>query len=166
MLGSGPWLEITPPDGVAFTRGQTSSKGIWLRTEPRYPTSGSRAREPSFRRSLERIGDLQISPTRQKIRPARNRRISLFFVRLASAFEVASIKPSSPDDSGYAIQTTGGEGLSVTNTPVRYLITFAYDISPSEAGLWPQTWPWSAGAGVNLGETGGIVLLMRTSGRF
>ncbi|MGA7237037.1 MAG: TIGR03435 family protein, partial [Bryobacteraceae bacterium] len=24
--------------------------------------------------------------------------------------------------------TTGGEGLNATNTPVRYLITFAYDI--------------------------------------
>jgi len=49
-------------------------------------------------------------------------------VRRPLAFEVASIKPSSPDDSGYAIQTTGGEGLNVTNAPVRNLITFAYDI--------------------------------------
>ena len=41
---------------------------------------------------------------------------------------MASIKPSRPDDSGSAIQTTGGEGLIVTNASVRSLITFAYDI--------------------------------------
>jgi hypothetical protein len=44
------------------------------------------------------------------------------------AFEVASIKPSRPDDSGSVIQTTGGEGLIVTNASVRSLITFAYEI--------------------------------------
>jgi uncharacterized protein (TIGR03435 family) len=44
------------------------------------------------------------------------------------AFEVASIKPSSPDDSGSVIQATGGEGLIVTNASVRILITYAYDI--------------------------------------
>jgi hypothetical protein len=35
------------------------------------------------------------------------------------AFGVASIKPSWPDDSGYAIQTTGGEGLNATNAAAR-----------------------------------------------
>jgi uncharacterized protein (TIGR03435 family) len=44
------------------------------------------------------------------------------------AFEVASIKPSVPDDSGTLVLNTGGEGLNVTNSTVRNLITFAYDI--------------------------------------
>src|SRR5690242_19100393 len=43
-----------------------STKGNWLqeKLKPRYPTSGSRLREPSFRRPLKRIGDPQISSTR------------------------------------------------------------------------------------------------------
>jgi hypothetical protein len=46
------------------------------------------------------------------------------------AFEVASIKPSNPDDRdrGSTILTKGGEGLNVANSTVRNLITFAYDI--------------------------------------
>jgi uncharacterized protein (TIGR03435 family) len=58
------------------------------------------------------------------------------------AFEVASIKPSSPDDSGYTIQTTGGEGLNAINAPVRNLILFAYDIRDlllSGGSRWLET---------------------------
>src|SRR5258706_10627358 len=44
------------------------------------------------------------------------------------AFEVASIKPSRPDDGGSVILTTGVEGLRGRNSAVRNLIAFAFDI--------------------------------------
>lgn len=43
------------------------------------------------------------------------------------AFEVASIKPSAPHARGMSLQMTAA-GIRTTNTPVRMLITFAYDI--------------------------------------
>lgn len=43
-------------------------------------------------------------------------------------FEVASIKPSSPDARGVMIQNQPGGGLRMTNVPLRVLITQAYDI--------------------------------------
>jgi bla regulator protein BlaR1 len=43
-------------------------------------------------------------------------------------FEVASIKPASPDAKGSSIQFLPGGGLSMTNIPLRAMITFAYDV--------------------------------------
>jgi len=43
-------------------------------------------------------------------------------------FEVASIKPASPDAKGSSIQFMPGGGLSMTNMPLRAMITFAYDV--------------------------------------
>ena len=54
------------------------------------------------------------------------------------AFEVASIKPSVPDDSGTLVLNTGGEGLNVTNSTVRNLITFAYDIRGDQLSGGPD----------------------------
>jgi uncharacterized protein (TIGR03435 family) len=43
-------------------------------------------------------------------------------------FEVASIKPSSPDARGTSLTFQPPNGLQVTNAPLRMVITFAYDI--------------------------------------
>jgi uncharacterized protein (TIGR03435 family) len=43
-------------------------------------------------------------------------------------FEVASIKPASTDAKGSSIQFMPGGGLSMTNIPLRAMITFAYDV--------------------------------------
>jgi bla regulator protein BlaR1 len=43
-------------------------------------------------------------------------------------FEVASIKPAGPDAKGSSIQFMPGGGLSMTNIPLRAMITFAYDV--------------------------------------
>jgi uncharacterized protein (TIGR03435 family) len=43
-------------------------------------------------------------------------------------FEVASIKPSSGDDGRIGIQFMPGGGLRTTGTPLKFLITFAYDV--------------------------------------
>jgi bla regulator protein BlaR1 len=43
-------------------------------------------------------------------------------------FEVASIKPASPDVQGISIQFQPGGGLKMTGVPVRAMITFAYDV--------------------------------------
>jgi hypothetical protein len=55
-------------NGVASTgEGKLARKATGYeqkKPKPRYATSGSRLREPSFRRPLERIGDPQISSTR------------------------------------------------------------------------------------------------------
>src|SRR5438270_6351414 len=52
-----------------YRRGQTGSERQLAtnrkKLKPRYPTPVRGLREPSFRRPLERIGDPQISPTRQ-----------------------------------------------------------------------------------------------------
>jgi uncharacterized protein (TIGR03435 family) len=53
------------------------------------------------------------------------------------AFEVASVKPSTPDDRGYVIDTTGGEGLNVANASARNLITFAYAIKDDQLSGGP-----------------------------
>src|SRR5438552_16500547 len=45
------------------------------------------------------------------------------------AFEVASVKPSSPDPNGSFIQTIPGEGIRATNVPLKTLITYAHDIN-------------------------------------
>ena len=44
------------------------------------------------------------------------------------AFDVASVKPSAPDDRGYSIETTAGGGLNVANASAQLLILFAWDI--------------------------------------
>src|SRR5258708_17937457 len=44
-------------------------------------------------------------------------------------FEVASVKPSSPDPNGSFIQTTPGEGIRAANVPLKTLITYAYEIN-------------------------------------
>jgi len=44
------------------------------------------------------------------------------------AFEVASIKLSSPNPNGWSIQTTPGEGFNAVNILVTNLISFAWDI--------------------------------------
>src|SRR3954471_17592302 len=43
-------------------------------------------------------------------------------------FEVASIKPSSPDAHGSSVMTDKVGGLNATNMPIRALITMAYGI--------------------------------------
>jgi bla regulator protein blaR1 len=43
-------------------------------------------------------------------------------------FEVASIKPANPDAQGGLIRFMPGGGLSLTNIPLRNMITFAYDV--------------------------------------
>jgi len=43
-------------------------------------------------------------------------------------FEVASIKPSSPDARGTSLQLEPPNGLRTTNAPLRMLIAFAYNI--------------------------------------
>ncbi|HTS27723.1 MAG TPA: TIGR03435 family protein [Bryobacteraceae bacterium] len=43
-------------------------------------------------------------------------------------FDVASIKPSSPDARGMGLQLEPPNGMRVSNAPLRFLITFAYDI--------------------------------------
>jgi uncharacterized protein (TIGR03435 family) len=43
-------------------------------------------------------------------------------------FEVASIKPSSPDTQGGFIQFMPGGGLKMSGIPLRGMITFAYDV--------------------------------------
>jgi uncharacterized protein (TIGR03435 family) len=43
-------------------------------------------------------------------------------------FEVASIKPSSPDTPGSSIQFMPGGGLKMIGVPLRNMITFAYDV--------------------------------------
>src|SRR6266487_1052190 len=43
-------------------------------------------------------------------------------------FEVASIKPSNPDQPGGLIQFMPGGGLKMANIPLRAMITFAYDV--------------------------------------
>lgn len=70
----------------------------------------------------------------------RNRQLSLFLAILLAgtmraqpapeppAFEVASIKPSDPDARGSSLSIEIGEGLKATNTTLRALIGFAYDI--------------------------------------
>ena len=53
------------------------------------------------------------------------------FSQSASApltFEVASIKPNSGDDHRIGLQILPGGGLRTTGTPLRFLITFAYDV--------------------------------------
>ena len=44
------------------------------------------------------------------------------------SFDVASIKPSNPDNRGVRFQMVPGGGLSISGAPVRELIMFAYDI--------------------------------------
>src|SRR5665213_1219589 len=46
----------------------------------------------------------------------------------SSRFEVASIKPSSPDAHGSSIMTDKVGGLNAENMPLRALITMAYGI--------------------------------------
>jgi uncharacterized protein (TIGR03435 family) len=43
-------------------------------------------------------------------------------------FEVASIKPASPDAQGFSIQLVPGGGLNMTNVPVRTMIALAYGV--------------------------------------
>jgi bla regulator protein BlaR1 len=43
-------------------------------------------------------------------------------------FEVASIRPANPDTPGGLIRLMPGGGLSLTNIPVRTMITLAYDV--------------------------------------
>ena len=43
-------------------------------------------------------------------------------------FDVASIRPSSPDARGMSIQLAPGGGLNMTGAPLRELIMFAYDV--------------------------------------
>jgi len=56
-------------------------------------------------------------------------------------FEVASIKPSNPDGPGM-IRLMPGGGLTMTNIPLRAMITFAYDVRDfqvSSAPGWVST---------------------------
>jgi len=48
-----------------------------------------------------------------------------------SMFEVASVKPSAPDVSGLFIRPLGG-GVQVTGASLKNLISFAYDVRPSQ----------------------------------
>ena len=44
------------------------------------------------------------------------------------SFDVASVKPAAPDARGTSIQLQPRAGLRVTNAPLRFLVTYAYDI--------------------------------------
>src|SRR5215831_21048961 len=60
----------------------------------------------------------------------------------APAFEVASIKPNTPDGSGairVGIQPQPGGRLTVTNANLRMLIRFAYNIDDTQISGGP---PW------------------------
>jgi len=46
---------------------------------------------------------------------------------LGQSFDVASIKPASPDEVMAITQTAGGR-FTITNTSLKFLITWAYDV--------------------------------------
>lgn len=50
------------------------------------------------------------------------------FAQQPLKFEVASIKPSKPDAQGGFIRFMPGGGLNMSNVPLRFMITFAYDV--------------------------------------
>jgi bla regulator protein blaR1 len=64
------------------------------------------------------------------IRPASLALLLLYpgFAQQPLTFEVASIKPASPNARGTVLRFMPGGGLTMTNLPLREMITFAYDV--------------------------------------
>jgi uncharacterized protein (TIGR03435 family) len=50
------------------------------------------------------------------------------FAQSTPTFDVASIKPSSPEARGTSLMFQSANSMRITNAPLRMLITFAYDI--------------------------------------
>ncbi len=64
---------------------------------------------------------------------------AMAYAQSVPAFEVASIKPSSPDARGEMIQMPPGERIRITNMILKQLIVVAWHVQPFQVSGGP---PW------------------------